>query len=94
MAAKQIGLGHDPLLRVQAAAKQIFLDKHASGGSKARVISQSFRFYRMDRLQDIYFVGGFGTMQWVDTMRYTRETPDAIVLFHPHETLEVRGRSF
>jgi hypothetical protein len=43
----------------------------------------------MTQIQDIYFVGGFGTMQWVDIQRYANESPDAIVLYHPHETLDM-----
>jgi hypothetical protein len=43
----------------------------------------------MSQIQDIYFVGGFGTMQWVDIQRYVNESPDAIVMYHPHETLDM-----
>ena len=74
---------------LQATAKDVFQQKHSSGGEdKHRVLSDSFRFYRMNILQDIYFVGGFGTMQWIDIEDYTTAKPDSIVLYHPHETIE------
>ena len=33
-------------------------------------------FFRMHRLSDIYFVGGFGTVQWVDVAEYSAIKPD------------------
>jgi hypothetical protein len=33
---------------------------------QVRVVSEAFRYYRMHVLQDIYFQGGFGTMQWIE----------------------------
>ena len=44
----------------------------------------------MHRISDIYFVGGFGTVQWIDTAEYASVKPDAIVMDDPHRTLEVR----
>ena len=46
-------------------------------------------FFRMHRISDIYFVGGFGTVQWVDVAEYAATTPDSIVLDNPHKTLQV-----
>ena len=45
-------------------------------------------------LQDIYFQGGFGTMQWIDAAEYAQQEPDAIVLCHPHETLDLLTSTF
>lgn len=46
-------------------------------------------FFRMHRLSDIYFVGGFGTVQWVDVAEYVAATPDQIVRSQPHQALQV-----
>ena len=46
-------------------------------------------FFRMHRISDIYFVGGFGTVQWVDVAEYAATTPDSVVLDNPHKTLQV-----
>lgn len=48
----------------------------------------------MDRILDIYFVGGFGTVQWVDTKEYAKAQPDKIVLEHPTHTLQVLNETF
>ena len=46
-------------------------------------------FFRMHRISDVYFVGGFGTVQWVDVGDYIAATPDQIVRSQPHQTLQV-----
>lgn len=48
----------------------------------------------MDKIVDIYFVGGFGTVQWVDTEEYTQANPDKIVLENPNHTLQVLNQTF
>lgn len=47
-------------------------------------------FFRMHRISDIYFVGGFGTVQWVDVAEYVSAKPDEIVTSDPHHTLQVK----
>lgn len=53
----------------------------------------SFAFFRMDNISDIYFVGGFGTVQWVDVCDYVAAQPDDIVSrtsdISPEEVLAV-----
>ena len=44
----------------------------------------------MHRISDIYFVGGFGTVQWVDVAEYASAKPDQIAMIEPHHTLKVR----
>ena len=46
----------------------------------------------MHKITDIYFVGGFGTVQWIDVGEYLTATPDAIATNQPRSTLAVRGR--
>ena len=57
---------------------------------KNRWVSGNYMFFRMHRISDIYFVGGFGTVQWVDVGDYVAATPDQIVRSKPLQTLQVR----
>lgn len=79
---------------LQERAKEIFLPKHSESPSKRRVISDSFRFYRMMHIRDIYFVGGFGTMSWIDPAEYANTRPDNIVTYHPQETIDALTARF
>ncbi|XP_010929349.2 uncharacterized protein [Elaeis guineensis] len=38
----------------------------------------NFYYYRMQNISDIYFIGGFGTVQWVDVKEYEALQPDKI----------------
>ena len=64
------------------------MQKHASD-SKERWLSGNALFFRMHRISDVYFVGGFGTVQWVDVAEYTAVKPDSIVMHQPHRILQV-----
>ena len=72
----------------QDAAREIFLAKHASDRSQ-RWVFGNFLFFRMHRIVDIYFVGGFGTVQWIEAADYTACKPDDIVLDRPQRTLQL-----
>lgn len=52
-------------------------------------MSGNYSFFRMHRISDIYFVGGFGTVQWVDVADYVAAKPDQIVTSDTHHTLQV-----
>lgn len=39
----------------------------------------NFYYYRMHNISDIYFIGGFGTVAWVDVKEYETIQPDTIV---------------
>lgn len=67
---------------------QIYVAKHASN-KKDKWVSGNLLFFRMNRISDIYFVGGFGTVQWVDVADYMNTRPDSIVAVNPQETIEV-----
>lgn len=41
---------------------------------------ENFSYYRMQNIRDIFFVGGFGTVQWVDVEEYERTQPDKIAV--------------
>ncbi len=67
---------------------QIFVQKH-SKDSKERWLSGNSLFFRMHRISDVYFVGGFGTVSWVNVAEYTAVKPDSIVMHKPHRILQV-----
>lgn len=58
------------------ATRQLYLERH----DKARfwVDYADFGFYRMD-VAEIYFVGGFGVMGWVESGDYAAASPDPLM---------------
>ncbi|KDD75973.1 hypothetical protein H632_c412p1 [Helicosporidium sp. ATCC 50920] len=87
----------------QADALDLFQDKYAQqfslGGPDSarkppRWLSANRRFFCMDRIQDVYFVGGFGTVQWVDVEEYLSAKPDAIVMDNPALVLKTLSDRF
>ena len=50
-------------------------------------VSGNATLFRMHRISDIYFVGGFGTVSWVDPAEYAAARPDAVASVHPRATL-------
>jgi len=79
-----------PQINAQDAARDIFLAKQANE-RKERWVLGNFLFFRMHRVTDIYFVGGFGTVQWIDVAEYLNAAPDAIATNAPQRTLKVRA---
>ena len=67
---------------------QIYAAKHAKE-RKGEWVSGNLVFFRMHRISDIYFVGGFGTVQWVDVADYMATKPDSIVAADPQQTISV-----
>jgi putative heme iron utilization protein len=58
-----------------AEARRLYLERHAN--SKYWVDFEDFSFYRMDVL-DVYYVGGFGVMGWVQAADYGLSQPDPL----------------
>ena len=58
-----------------AEARKLYLERYAN--SKYWVDFEDFSFYRMDVL-DVYYVGGFGVMGWVQASDYTQAQPDPL----------------
>lgn len=73
---------------LQPVARDVFLQKH-SNERKERWVSGNFVYFRMNRIVDIYFVGGFGTVQWLDPAEYLSASPDEILLANPNHILQV-----
>lgn len=68
----------------QELAHQYYRAKHQQGASQQW---SNFTFYRMENISDIYFVGGFGTVQWVDVKEYDLARPDIIAANGAEKTL-------
>lgn len=80
---------------LQSSAADIFHQKmSAANDEKGRWVSGNAIYFRMDRILDIYFVGGFGTVQWVDVDEYTSAQPDQIVVSNPFYTLQVLNQTY
>jgi heme iron utilization protein len=58
-----------------ADARTLYLDRYAN--SKYWVDFEDFSFYRMDVI-DVYYVGGFGVMGWVQASDYDQALPDPL----------------
>ena len=55
--------------------RDLYLTRHSN--SKYWVDFEDFRFYRMEAV-DLYYVGGFGVMGWVEASAYARALPDPL----------------
>jgi hypothetical protein len=65
-----------PLSGADAAeARKIYLARHANAAYW--VDFQDFGFYRLE-VADVYFVGGFGAMDWVSALEYLAARPDPL----------------
>jgi heme iron utilization protein len=58
-----------------AETRTLYLERYAN--SKYWVDFEDFSFYRMDVL-DVYYVGGFGVMGWVQASDYGQARPDPL----------------
>ncbi|KAG2499004.1 hypothetical protein HYH03_003190 [Edaphochlamys debaryana] len=77
----------------QLEAREMFCCKH-SNDRKERVSSGGSVYFRMDQIADLYFVGGFGTVQWISPEEYLGSSPDEIVLNNPNAVLQVLNEQF
>jgi len=58
-----------------AAARALYLARYEN--SKYWVDFEDFAFYRMEVI-DLYYVGGFGMMGWVEATEYNHARPDPL----------------
>jgi hypothetical protein len=58
-----------------AAARELYVGTHEN--SRYWVDFADFGFFRLE-LIDIYYVGGFGVMGWVDALEYRAASPDPL----------------
>ena len=78
-AAQALAAKHAPLLPPGTAPS-------ARGGRN--ILSANYLYFRLSSITDIYFVGGFGTVQWVNVEEYCAAVPDSIVTRTPHSSPE------
>lgn len=61
----------------QEWAHKQYIAKHHQGPSQQW---GNFYYFRMQNISDIYFIGGFGTVAWVDVKEYETLRPDKIAV--------------
>ncbi|CAA0829539.1 Pyridoxamine 5-phosphate oxidase family protein [Striga hermonthica] len=61
----------------QEWAHKQYIAKHHQGPSQQW---GNFYYFRMQNISDIYFIGGFGTVAWVDVNEYETIQPDKIAV--------------
>ncbi|KAL2516141.1 Pyridoxamine 5'-phosphate oxidase family protein [Forsythia ovata] len=61
----------------QEWAHQQYIAKHQQGPSQKW---GNFYYFRMQNISDIYFIGGFGTVAWIDVKEYEAIEPDKIAV--------------
>ncbi|CAA0821195.1 Pyridoxamine 5-phosphate oxidase family protein [Striga hermonthica] len=61
----------------QEWAHKQYIAKHHQGPSQQW---GNFYYFRMQNISDIYFIGGFGTVAWVDLKEYETIQPDKIAV--------------
>ncbi|XP_073142640.1 uncharacterized protein [Henckelia pumila] len=61
----------------QEWAHKQYMSKHQQGPSQQW---GNFFYFRMQNISDIYFIGGFGTVAWVDVKEYEALQPDKIAV--------------
>uniref|UniRef100_A0A2N9J3M2 CREG-like beta-barrel domain-containing protein n=1 Tax=Fagus sylvatica TaxID=28930 RepID=A0A2N9J3M2_FAGSY len=61
----------------QEWAHKQYISKHQHGPSQQW---GNFYYFRMQNISDIYFIGGFGTVAWVDVKEYEMLQPDKIAV--------------
>ncbi|XP_074559407.1 non-canonical heme oxygenase HOZ, chloroplastic-like isoform X2 [Curcuma longa] len=59
----------------QEWARKQYMAKHQQWASHQW---GNFYYYRMQNISDIYFIGGFGTVAWIDVKEYEATQPDKI----------------
>ncbi|XP_042402444.1 uncharacterized protein LOC121992268 isoform X2 [Zingiber officinale] len=59
----------------QEWARKQYMAKHQQWASHQW---GNFYYYRMQNISDIYFIGGFGTVAWIDVNEYEATQPDKI----------------
>jgi putative heme iron utilization protein len=76
-AARATIIGHAEMVPEQdvAAVRENYLARHEN--SRYWVDFSDFSFFRLQPI-DIYYVGGFGVMGWVDAKDYEQATPDPL----------------
>lgn len=75
----------------QEWAHNHFMAKHQQAASQQW---RNFDYFRMDVISDIYFIGGFGTVAWVDVKAYESANPDIIAKHGSEKILKELNNTF
>lgn len=75
----------------QEWAHNHFMAKHQQAASQQW---RNFDYFRMDVISDIYFIGGFGTVAWIDVKAYEAAMPDIIAKHGSEKILKELNNAF
>nr|ABR16414.1 unknown [Picea sitchensis] len=75
----------------QEWAHAYYTAKHQQGASQQW---GNFYYYRMELISDVYFIGGFGTVAWVDVHEYENVQPDKIAVNGAEQNLKELNAMF
>ncbi|CAI9114564.1 OLC1v1015317C4 [Oldenlandia corymbosa var. corymbosa] len=75
----------------QEWAHKQYIAKHQQGPSQQW---GNFYYFRMQTISDIYFIGGFGTVAWVDVKEYETLQPDKIAVDGGEQNLKELNVTF
>ncbi|URE15485.1 Pyridoxamine 5'-phosphate oxidase [Musa troglodytarum] len=75
----------------QEWARQQYMAKHQQWSSHQW---GNFYYYRMQSISDIYFIGGFGTVAWVNVNEYEATQPDKIAADGGEQSLKELNANF
>lgn len=75
----------------QEWAHKVYTAKHQQGATQQW---GNFYYYRMESISDIYFIGGFGTVAWVDVKEFEGVQPDVIAANGAEQTLKELNAKF
>ncbi|OMO76120.1 FMN-binding split barrel [Corchorus capsularis] len=75
----------------QEWAHKQYIAKHQQGPSQQW---GNFYYFRMRNISDIYFIGGFGTVAWVDVKEYEALQPDKIAVDGGEQNLKELNSTF
>ncbi|XP_039061197.1 uncharacterized protein LOC120205377 [Hibiscus syriacus] len=75
----------------QEWAHKQYIAKHHQGTSQQW---GNFYYFRMQNISDIYFIGGFGTVAWIDVKEYEALEPDKIAVDGGEQNLKELNATF
>ncbi|KFK35842.1 hypothetical protein AALP_AA4G044100 [Arabis alpina] len=75
----------------QEWAHKQYIAKHHQGASQQW---GNFHYFRMHNISDIYFIGGFGTVAWVNVNEYEAIQPDKIAVDGGEQNLKELNAMF
>eukprot|EP00210_Caulerpa_lentillifera_P002306 g2214.t1 len=78
-------------MNLEEFAKQLFKERNSR---EDNILSGNSLYFRMHEIKDIFFVGGFGTVQWIDVHEYIDAQPDEIISSCSSADLQILNQQF